>query len=102
MFRRRSHRHPWRTRSSAIAYDRQIQVIEDLVSTPDDGESVYVYVEKVCITTCVNWSSRRRRRASSLAGNKVIRCATHQSPCHLVIYSPSPQKRYPTPGSVTM
>ena len=44
MFRRRSHRHPWRTRSSAIAYNRQFQVIEDLVSTPGDGEFVYVYV----------------------------------------------------------
>ena len=44
MFRRRSHPHSWRTRSSAIGYNRQIQVIEDLVSTPDDGEFVYVYV----------------------------------------------------------
>jgi 8-oxo-dGTP pyrophosphatase MutT (NUDIX family) len=44
MFRRRSQRHSWRTRSSAIAYNRQFQVIEDLVSTPDDGEFVYVYV----------------------------------------------------------
>jgi ADP-ribose pyrophosphatase len=44
MFRRRSQRHSWRTCSSAIAYNRQIQVIEDLVSTPDDGEFVYVYV----------------------------------------------------------
>ena len=44
MFNRRSHPHSWRTRSSAIAYNRQIQVIEDLISTPDDGELVYVYV----------------------------------------------------------
>jgi 8-oxo-dGTP pyrophosphatase MutT (NUDIX family) len=44
MFRRRSHPHSWRTRSSAIAYNRRIQVIEDLISTPDDGEFVYVYV----------------------------------------------------------
>ncbi len=44
MFNRRSRPRSWRTRSSAIAYNRQIQVIEDLISTPDDGEFVYVYV----------------------------------------------------------
>ncbi len=35
----------WRTRSSAVAYNRRIKVIEDLVSTPDGDEFVYVYVQ---------------------------------------------------------
>ncbi len=33
---------PWRTLSHAIAYNRHIQVIEDLVGTPDGDEFVYV------------------------------------------------------------
>ena len=36
---------PWRTLSSAVAYNRRIQVIEDLVATPDGDEFVYVYVK---------------------------------------------------------
>lgn len=43
-----SHAHslqPWRTRTRAIAYQRRIQVIEELVSTPDGDEFVYIYVQ---------------------------------------------------------
>jgi ADP-ribose pyrophosphatase len=36
---------PWRTQSQAVAYNRRIQVIEELVSTPDGDEFVYVYVK---------------------------------------------------------
>src|SRR5581483_1903771 len=36
---------PWRTLSHAIAYNRRIQVIEDLVGTPDGDEFVYIYVQ---------------------------------------------------------
>ena len=36
---------PWRTLSHAIAYNRRIQVIEELVGTPDGDEFVYVYVQ---------------------------------------------------------
>jgi len=36
---------PWRTLSSAVAYKRRIQVIEELVGTPDGDEFVYIYVK---------------------------------------------------------
>jgi len=36
---------PWRTLSSAVAYNRRIQVIEDLVATPDGDEFVYISVK---------------------------------------------------------
>jgi len=36
---------PWRTLSSAVAYHRRIQVIEELVATPDGDEFVYIYVK---------------------------------------------------------
>jgi ADP-ribose pyrophosphatase len=36
---------PWRTLSHAIAYNRRIQVIEELVGTPDGDEFVYIYVK---------------------------------------------------------
>jgi ADP-ribose pyrophosphatase len=45
MFKKTTTPRPWRTRSSAVAYNRRIQVIEDLVSTPDGDEFVYVYVK---------------------------------------------------------
>ena len=35
----------WRTLSSAVAYNRRIQVIEELVATPDGDEFVYIYVK---------------------------------------------------------
>jgi ADP-ribose pyrophosphatase len=36
---------PWRTLSHAIAYNRRIQVIEDLVGTPDGDEFVCIYAK---------------------------------------------------------
>ena len=36
--------HTWRTLSRAVAYNRRIQVIEELVGTRDD-EFVYIYVK---------------------------------------------------------
>ena len=36
---------PWRTLSHAVAYQRRIQVIEELVGTPDGDEFVYIYVK---------------------------------------------------------
>jgi hypothetical protein len=41
MFSRRRRPQPWRTRSSAVVYNQRILVIEDLVSTPSNGEFVY-------------------------------------------------------------
>lgn len=45
MFKKSAVPRPWRIRGSAVAYNRRIQVIEDLVSTPDGDEFVYVYVK---------------------------------------------------------
>ncbi|HEY3229730.1 MAG TPA: NUDIX hydrolase [Roseiflexaceae bacterium] len=45
MFSRRRRPQPWRTRSSAVVYNQRILVIEDLVSTPSNGEFVYPYVK---------------------------------------------------------
>lgn len=68
----------WRTRSSAIAYNRRIQVIEDLVGTPDGDEFVYVYVKSahdVVATLAIT------------TDEQVVLVREYRHPLHRVIYN---------------
>jgi ADP-ribose pyrophosphatase len=69
---------PWRTLSSAIAYNRRIQVIEDLVATPDGDEFVYIYVKSAhdIVATLAITDDRQ-----------VVLVREYRHPLHKVIYN---------------
>jgi hypothetical protein len=78
MFSRRRRPQPWRTRSSAVVYNQRILVIEDLVSTPSNGEFVYPYMKSAhdAIATLAMTDDRQ-----------VVLARAYCHPMHKILYT---------------